>query len=69
MLALKMPEKNRSLSNSKIAGMLWDDWAKEKPAEWKEAKPLRPSFDRLEAFVGELRADQTFPSHPARTGG
>jgi hypothetical protein len=69
ILALKMPEKNRSLSNSKIAGMLWDDWAKEKPAEWKEAKPPRPSFDTLEDFVGELRADQTFPSHPARTGG
>jgi hypothetical protein len=67
MLALKIPEKDRALPNSKIAGMLWDDWVKEKPAEWKEGKPARPSFDTLLDFVGEPRADGTFPPQPART--
>jgi hypothetical protein len=67
MLALKIPEKDRALPNSKIAGMLWDDWVKEKPAAWKEGKPARPSFDTLLDFIGELRADGTFPPQPART--
>ncbi len=62
--ALKVPEKDRLLSNEKIAGGLWDDWAKEKPAKWAGERPLRPSFSSLIRFVGELRADKTYPQRP-----
>ena len=67
MLALKIPEKDRTLSNSKLAGMLWDIWTKEKPAEWTEVKPARPSIDTLAGFVGKLRTDGTFPPGPIHT--
>lgn len=67
MLALKIPEKDRARSNSKIAGMLWDFWALEKPAEWTGKKPLRPSFETLADFVGKLRVDGTFPPQAARS--
>jgi hypothetical protein len=40
MLALKIPEKDRALPNSQVAGMLWDDWVKEKPAEWEGGSRL-----------------------------
>jgi hypothetical protein len=66
MLAFKIPEKNRALPKTKIAGMLWDEWAKEKPAEWEGVKPARPAWDTLVDFVGELRADGTLPPGPIR---
>jgi hypothetical protein len=64
MLALKVPEKDRTLSNAKLEGMLWDMWTKEKPAEWTEAKPARPSIGTLASYVGRLRTDGTFPPGP-----
>ena len=67
MLALKIPEKDRTLSNAKLEGMLWDMWTKEKPAEWTEAKPARPSIGTLASFVGRLRTDGTFPPGPIHT--
>jgi hypothetical protein len=55
MLFALIPEKDRALSNDRVAGKLWGMWAKETPAEWTEAKPTRPSFRTLTSFVGELR--------------
>jgi hypothetical protein len=66
MLALKIPEMDRTLSNSKIADKLWDWWALEKPAEWVGKKPARPSHDTLADFIGKLRPNGTFPPRPAR---
>jgi hypothetical protein len=66
MLALKIPEKDRTLSNSKIADKLWEAWALEKPVEWVGEKPARPSYETLAKFVGKLRANGTYPSRPAR---
>ena len=66
-LALKIPEKDRELPNRKITEKLWDDWAKEKPAEWVEEKPTRPGIDTLAGFIGKkLRADGTLPPGPTR---
>jgi hypothetical protein len=66
MLALIMPEKDRTQSNSKIANKLMDAWQLEKPAEWDGNKPPSLEHDTLARFVGKLRAEGTFPPQPAR---
>lgn len=67
MLALKIPEKDRTLSDGKLGGILWDMWTKEKLAEWTEVKPARPSFETLMDFVGKLRTDGAYPPRPIHT--
>jgi hypothetical protein len=67
MLALKIPEKDRTLPKSTLASKLWDMWTEEKPADWTEAKPSRPrSWDTIVDFVDKLRVDGTLPPGPTR---
>lgn len=61
MLAPKIPEASRTLSDSAIARVLLQIWVKKKPAQWEEKIPGRPPPGTLRKFVAELREDGTYP--------
>jgi hypothetical protein len=53
----------RTLPDTRIATKLEKMW-KKKPEEWEREIPDRPERDTLRKFVGELRADGTYPPNP-----